>query len=258
MIATRELTVRHPDGSLALSSIDLELATGEKVVLLGSNGSGKTTLLRVLDGLIEPSEGTVHYDGHVVDRAALRDPEFVKRFRREVALLFQNPDSMLFHATVFDEIAFGPRQLGMDDVDDRVATWAHTLGVESLLDRTPFRLSSGEKQRVCLAALLVTRPKVLLLDEPTANLDPRSTGWLVDFLQDLELTLLVTTHNLSLAPELGKRAVVLGEDHRLIHDGDLDTLLVDMDLLMRANLVHTHRHRYGDSEHRHPHVHDWG
>lgn len=258
MIATHELGVRHPDGTTALDGIDLEVGAGEKVVLLGSNGSGKTTLLRALDGLVAPTSGRVLYDGRVLDRAALRDAAFVARFRREVALLFQNPDSMLFHATVFDEIAFGPRQLGLDDIDERVAHWAQALGVEAHLRRTPFRLSSGEKQRVCLAALLVIEPKVLLLDEPTANLDPRSTGWLVDFLQDLELTLITTTHNLSLAPELGRRALALGEDHRLIHDGDLDALLGDMDLLQRANLVHTHRHRHGGHEHRHPHVHDWG
>lgn len=258
MIAAEALGVRHADGSVALDAIDFALEAGEKVVLLGSNGSGKTTLLRVLDGLIEPTTGRVSYDGHRVDAAALRDRDFARRFRREVALLFQNPDSMLFHATVFDEIAFGARQLGLGDEEERVPYWADTLGITHLLDRVPYRLSSGEKQRVCLAALLAVEPRVLLLDEPTANLDPRSTGWLVDFLQDLELTVLTTTHNLSLAPELGSRALILGEDHRLAHDGPLDAALGDLELLRRANLVHTHRHRHDGVEHRHPHVHDWG
>lgn len=257
MFEVSDLVVHHADGTPALLDLDFTLGPGEKAVLLGSNGSGKTTLLRVLDGLIAPRSGEIHYRGQRLDQRAWRDEEFTRRFRREVGLLFQNPDSMLFHATVFDEIAFGPRQLRLDDVDDRVHAWAERLGVQDLLQRTPFKLSSGEKQRVCLCALLAVEPSVLLLDEPTANLDPRTTGWLVDFLQDLDLTVLTTTHNLSLAPELGRRALVLGEDHRLVHDGTLDPVLHDLDLLARANLVHTHRHRHAHGEHRHPHIHDW-
>ena len=257
MIALEGVTVRQSDGTEILRDVDLHAGAGEKVVLLGSNGSGKTTLLRVLDGLIEPARGRFVFDDRTVDARAFRDADFARRFRREVALLFQNPDSMLFHAKVADEIAFGVRQLGLDDVDGRVARWATDLGVDHLLDRVPFKLSSGEKQRVCLAALLAVEPKVLLLDEPTANLDPRSTGWLVDFLDDLDLTVITTTHNLSLARELGTRAVLLGEDHTVLHDGPLDAALDDLALLQRANLVHTHRHRHGDVEHRHPHVHDW-
>lgn len=257
MFEVSELVVAQNDGMPALCDVSFTLAAGEKVVLLGSNGSGKTTLLRALDGLITPKSGSIRYRGDLLDEGALRNAAFTRRFRREVALLFQHPDSMLFHATVFDEIAFGPRQLGLDDVDGRVHVWAERVGVVHLLRRTPFKLSSGEKQRVCLCALLVVEPRVLLLDEPTANLDPRSTGWLVDFLQDLDLTVLTTTHNLSLAPELGDRALVLGEDHSLLHDGPLDGLLDDLELLARANLVHTHRHRHEHGEHRHPHVHDW-
>ncbi|RQW78706.1 MAG: ABC transporter ATP-binding protein, partial [Geobacter sp.] len=107
------------------------------------------------------------------------------------------------------------------------------------------------------AALLVLEPDLLLLDEPTAHLDPRSVGWLVDFLSALKVTLVVATHNLSLAPELGERALVLGEDHRLLYDGDLASLLRDQERLIAANLVHTHRHRHGAVEHRHFHSHDW-
>ena len=172
-------------------------------------------------------------------------------------LLFQNPDAMLFNPTVADEIAFGPRQLGLSDLDDRVRHWAGLLRLEALLGRTPFSLSGGEKQRVCLAALLALEPRVLLLDEPTANMDPRSTGWLIDFLADLRQTALVTTHNLSLAGELGERCLVLGEDHRLIYDGEIGAFLRDGDALLAANLVHSHRHRHGEKLHAHFHVHDW-
>jgi cobalt/nickel transport system ATP-binding protein len=240
-----------------LLDIDLALRPGDKVVLLGANGTGKSTLLRLLNGLLTPTRGEVRYDGRPLTREALRKPDFHRRFRREVVLLFQNPDAMLFNPTVADEIAFGPRQLGLPDLDDRVRHWAGLLRLAALLGRTPFSLSGGEKQRVCLAALLALEPRVLLLDEPTANMDPRSTGWLIDFLAELRQTALVTTHNLSLAGELGERCLVLGEDHRLIYDGEIGAFLRDGDALLAANLVHSHRHRHGEKLHAHFHVHDW-
>jgi cobalt/nickel transport system ATP-binding protein len=254
-----ELTdVQHRYGATeVLRDINLSLRAGEKVVLLGCNGSGKSTLLKILNGLIAPTAGRVIYLNEEITPARLKHPALHRRFRGEVALLFQNPDAMLFNPTVFDEIAFGPRQLGLSDIDARVRHWAALVGVEAHLARPPFGLSGGEKQKVCLAALLALEPKVLLLDEPTAALDPRSTGWLIDFLSGLSVTTLTTTHNLSLAPELGSRALVLGEDHRLIYDGPIQALLNDIEKLAAANLVHTHRHRHGDIEHRHTHVHDW-
>lgn len=245
------------DGSVALANISLRVIPGEKVVLLGTNGSGKSTLLKILDGLITPTQGQYRYKGEAIDPRRLKDRALSRRFRREVALLFQNPDAMLFNPTVHDEIAFGPRQLGLTDVDARVRHWAGVMGLSDKLDRLPFSLSGGEKQKLALAALLAIEPEVLLLDEPAAALDPRSTGWLIDFLADLPVTLITTTHNLSLAPELGSRALVLGEDHRLIHDGPLEPFLTDAEKLRAANLVHSHRHRHGTLEHRHDHVHDW-
>jgi len=240
-----------------LSDIAFQIHPGEKVVLLGCNGSGKSTLLKILNGLIAPSTGRYVYDEVEITPSRLKAPELHRRFRGEVALLFQNPDAMLFNPTVYDEIAFGPRQMGLADLDQRVHHWAAQVGVTPHLDRPPFSLSGGEKQKVCLAALLALEPRVLLLDEPTAALDPRSTGWLVDFLSGLPVTTLTTTHNLSLAPELGQRALVLGENHRLIYDGDIRPLLSDLERLSAANLVHIHSHRHGSVEHRHNHVHDW-
>ena len=247
-------------GEQALCEIDFEIGHGENVVLLGANGSGKSTLLKIINGLVFPTEGHYHYDGEIVTAQRLKDGTFNRRFRQEVGLLFQNPDAMLFNPTVFDEIAFGLRQLlSKEDtaIDDRVHHWARVVGVEAFLDKPPFKLSGGEKQKVCLAALLVLEPWVLLLDEPTASLDPRSTGWLVDLLQELAITTIVTTHNLSMAPELGERALVLGEDHRLLYDGPIGAFLEDRERLVAANLVHSHRHRHGDTTHRHFHIHDW-
>ncbi|MBD3222346.1 ATP-binding cassette domain-containing protein [bacterium] len=256
LIRTESVSHDH-DGCPALRGVDLVVARGERVVLLGSNGSGKSTLLKLLDGLFEPDRGAVFYDGRRLDRAALGDRDFHRRFRREVVLLFQEPEAMLFHPSVAEELSFGPRQLELDDPEDRARQWAERTGVAHLWSRPPTDLSRGEKQRVALAAVLVLEPRVLLLDEPTAALDPRSTGWLVDFLQDLPVTTVTATHNLSLAPELGDRAVILGEDHTVLLDGAIAGLQEDLDLLRRANLVHRHRHRHGPHEHSHDHVHDW-
>lgn len=257
VVEAEGLTYSYPEGGVAVESFTFTVAEGERLVLLGANGSGKTTLLKLLDGLLFPTVGSYRYGGERVERRRLATAPFRRRFRSEVALLFQDPEAMLFNPTVFDELAFGPRQLGLDDVEQRVAHWARAAGVEPLLPRAPMRLSGGEKKRVALAALLVLEPRLLLLDEPTAGLDPRSTGWLIDLLQTLETTVITTTHNLSLAAELGDRTLLLGEDHRLLADGPLEPLLADRERLLAANLLHTHRHRHDGEVHRHYHLHDW-
>ncbi|NWG39564.1 MAG: ABC transporter ATP-binding protein [Hydrogenophilaceae bacterium] len=256
MIRVENMTHHYGD-KISLNEISFSIAEGEKVVLLGCNGSGKSTLLKILDGLITPRAGQVFYQGQPITSLHLKQGAMRRIFRKEVALLFQNPDVMLFNPTVYDEIAFGPRQLGWSNIDERVSHWADLLGLSAYLERPPFTLSGGEKQKLALAALLAVEPRLLLLDEPAAALDPRSTGWLVDFLAGLRVTLLTTTHNLSLAPELGARALVLGEDHRLIYDGPIKNFLGHLDLLVAANLAHTHRHHHGEFEHRHWHTHDW-
>jgi cobalt/nickel transport system ATP-binding protein len=249
---------RFAEGGGGLAGISFQVRRGERLVVLGANGSGKTTLLRILGALLLSEQGAHVHAGRRIDRAALADRAFMRRFRREVVLLFQNPDAMLFNPTVRQEIAFGPRQLGLPDAAGQVRAWAERLAVAHLLDRPPYALSSGEKQRVCLAALLVLAPRVLLLDEPTANLDPRSIALLVDLLAELDVTSIIATHNLSLAPELGDRALVLSEEHRLVFDGPLEALLADEGTLAAANLAHGHIHRHGGGPpHRHAHRHDW-
>jgi cobalt/nickel transport system ATP-binding protein len=257
MIRVEGVSFGYRSSGMVLDDVSFDVSRGEKVVLLGCNGSGKTTLLRILDGLIFPTRGYVAYDGIEVTRKTLQSEPLAQRFRREVVLLFQNPEAMIFNPTVYDEIAFGLRRTGAQGVDETTRRWADTLGLARHLDRPAFELSRGEIQKVCLAALLALEPRVLLLDEPTASLDPRSTGWLIDFLQDLDQTVVVTTHNLSMAHELGERTLVLSEDHRIIYDGTIEGLTGDTDTLVAANLVHVHRHRHGDIEHRHFHTHEW-
>jgi len=164
---------------------------------------------------------------------------------------------MLFNPTVRDEIAFGPRQLGLPDAESRAARWAETFDVAGLLDRAPFELSGGEKKRVALAACLAIEPRALLLDEATAGLDPASVGRLVDVLANVPgLTVIATTHNLSMATELGDRALVLAPGRRgLLHDGDAHALLHDEELLVESGLAHRHVHRHGADHHVHAHYH---
>lgn len=255
MIELADIRFAWPDTAAVLDGVSLSVREGEKLVLLGANGCGKSTLLKLLNGLVAPQAGGYRYDGEDVTPAKLKGGAFARRFRSEVVLLFQHPEAMLFSPTVRDEIAYGPRQLGLADTEARADRWLAALGLEALADKAPFALSGGQKQKVALAAILALDPRVLLLDEPVSSLDPRASGWLVDFLLDCGKTVIVSTHNLSMATELGERALVLGEDGRALYDGPLQAALRDRALLEAANLVH--RHRHGGIEHVHSHGHDW-
>jgi cobalt/nickel transport system ATP-binding protein len=245
------------EGRPVLRDVGFSVEQGERVVVLGGNGCGKTTLLKLLDGLLFATGGEVRYGGTALEARALDDAAFRRRFRGEVAFLFQNVDAMLFNPTVADEIAFGPLQLGLPDVDARVARWAGTLGVTALLARPPFELSGGEKKRVALAALLACDPHVLLLDEATANLDPAWAGRLVDLLAGRkDLTVISATHNLSVAEEMGSRALLLAPGGGVLFDGPTAALLRDPLLLVRSGLAHRHVHTHDGTDHAHFHVHD--
>jgi cobalt/nickel transport system ATP-binding protein len=241
-----------------LSELTFSVRPGERLAVLGVNGCGKTTLMKVLDGLVPPAAGRLRYGGFPLDARRFGEAAFLRSFRREVAFLFQNVDAMLFNPTVGDEIAFGPRQLGLPDVDARVARWAEEFRVTPFLDRPPFELSGGEKKRVALAALLAVEPRVLLLDEPTASLDPATGAHLVELLQALSgVTVIASTHNLSVVEELADRALLLAPGRPgLLYDGPVDGLLEDQRLLIESGLAHVHRHAHGPGTHAHYHVHD--
>jgi len=258
MIELENIRYAWPDVSPpALDGVSLTLREGEKWVLLGANGCGKSTLLKLMNGLVMPQAGRFRYCGEDVTPQRLKQGAFARRFRSETVLLFQHPEAMLFNPTVRDEIAYAPRRLGLPDADARVARWAAALKLEALLDKAPFTLSGGQKQKVALAAILALEPRLLLLDEPAANLDPWTSGWLVDFLLDCGKTVVTSTHNLSMAAELGERALVMGEGGRVLFNGAITEALRDQALLEAANLMHRHRHRHDGAEHVHAHAHDW-
>lgn len=257
MLELDHVTYRWPDGDAVLDDLSLSIAPGDKVVLLGANGCGKSTLLKLMNGLLFPQSGRVRWLDRELTPAALKEISLAREFRRRCVLLFQHPEAMLFNPTVRDEIAYGPRQLGLTDVDARVDRWAGELGLADRLDKPPYALSGGEKQKLALACLLALDPDLLLLDEPAASLDPATVGWLVDTLLHSERTLVVSTHNLSLAAELGNRCIVLGRGGQILFDGPVKMALTGMTLLEKAGLAHRHKHRHGGAEHIHVHGHDW-
>jgi cobalt/nickel transport system ATP-binding protein len=259
MLELDHVTYSWPDsdGEAVLADLSLTITAGDKVVLLGANGCGKSTLLKLMNGLLFPQTGQVRWRDHPLTPAGMKERAFAREFRRRCVLLFQHPEAMLFNPTVRDEIAYGPRQLGLADIDARVGHWAEELKLTNCLDKPPYALSGGEKQKLALACLLALDPDLLLLDEPGASLDPATVGWLVDTLLHSDRTLVVSTHNLSLAAELGSRCIVLGGRGEILFDGPMKMALTGMTLLEKAGLAHRHKHRHGGAEHVHVHGHDW-
>ncbi len=243
----------------ALRGLSLQIAAGESIVLLGANGSGKSTLLRILNALCFPSRGSVSFCGQRLTPPLFNQDGFALSFRRRVALVFQNPDVQLFNPTVFDEVAFGPLQLQWtkEQVLAKVQSTLELMKIEHLRDRPPYRLSGGEKKRVALASVIVLDPDVLLLDEPTATLDPRSQSQIIDLIQGWKggsKTVITATHQLEIVEDIAIRTVVL-EEGRVAASGTPAEILSNHELLLRANLVHAHRHSHGTYEHSHPHLH---
>jgi len=210
----KDVSFSYADGLLALQEISLTVASRDTVVLLGANGSGKSTLLKLLDGLYFPTSGEVRAFGVPLTEKQFQSEDFAFGFRRRVGLVFQDPDVQLFSPTVWDEVAFAPLQLGLpsQEVVARVEGALQALGITHLRDRAPYNLSEGEKKKVALASILSLDPEVWLLDEPMTSLDPRTRGWIIDFLfslVDQGKTLVVATHDLEIADLVANRVYVL-------------------------------------------------
>jgi cobalt/nickel transport system ATP-binding protein len=225
------LAFAYPDGHQALYGVDLRIEPGERVALLGPNGAGKTTLVLHLNGVLEAAAGQVRVGGLPVAKANL------KEIRRRVGLVFQDPDDQLFMPTVFDDVAFGPANLGLrgTELTARVDASLAAVGLPDVGGRAPHHLSLGQKRRAAVATVLAMEPDVLVLDEPTANLDPAARRELATVLRALDLTTLVVTHDLPYALELCPRSVILAEG-RIVADGPTADLLADADLLAAHRL----------------------
>jgi len=245
---------------LALCGIDLSVQKGSMISIIGANGSGKSTLLHMLDGLIFPDKGALRAYGAELKERAFSDTDFSASFRRKTGLVFQNPDVQLFCPTVKEDILFGPLQLGLErkKTEDRFAYLVETLALGGLLDRPPHQLSIGEKRKVAIASVLVMEPQVLILDEPTAGLDPLTTRNIIDLLRDdagSERTVITSTHDLHIVEEISDEVYVFGREKRIVASGKPDQILKDEELLRQNNLIHIHSHRHKDKIHAHPHLH---
>ena len=258
LLAVDNVTFSYMGRFPALDGVSLRIARGEKVALLGANGCGKSTLLKILDGLLFPDGGTYRAFGEDVTEDTLEDEQMNRGFRSRVGFIFQNSDAQVFSPTVREEIAFGPLTMDMrrDQVEARVADTLAMLDIEELADRAPYQLSGGQKKRVAIASVLVMNPEVLLFDEPTAGLDPRTQQWLLELIVELNSagkTIVLATHDLSTLPTLADRCVVFDEEHRIVGEGAPDQVLGRRDLLLGVNLIHEHSHVHGDQIHTHDH-----
>lgn len=225
MLTINNVTVEYPDGTKAINNLSLNVKSGEKLALIGANGAGKSTLMLAIEGILD-STGEIKIDDLVVNS------KNIVKVRQQVGMLFQNPDDQLFMATIYDDIAFGPRNAGLDEesVKYRVEDRLKLLNIEHLKDKTALKLSGGEKRMAALATVLAMKPSVMLLDEPTAFLDPKARRNLINVLNSLPHTMLIATHDLTFAKDVCREAVVI-KDGNFFAKGNCDEILYNQELM---------------------------
>lgn len=242
MIDIKNVCYKYNDEVYALKNINLHINEGEAIALIGVNGSGKSTLMKIINGLITPHDGSYLFEGEEINYKSLQDESFSKGFHKKVGFVFQNSEVQLFCSNVYDEIAFGPRQMGMDEdeVKRRVEDTLKLLSIEELRNRTPYHLSGGEKKKVAIATVVVLNPDVYIFDEPMNGLDPRTKRFLKEFMiaiNDAGKTILCSTHDFEYVQGVFKRAVVFSSEHTVIRDGDYDEIMNDREFLYYNNII---------------------
>lgn len=202
----------------ALNDISLEIYAGELIFFTGPNGCGKSTLFKLLNGLIFPTKGEYYFDNKKIDKNTLQDNIFAKNFHKRIGYIFQNPDVQLFNATVYDEIAFGPRQMNLNEeiIHQRINELLIYLNIQHLQDRPPYHLSGGEQKKVALAAILALNPDVLMIDEPLNGLDNKTRQWFKDFIK-ANKTILISTHEQELLSLPHSRIIKFNDKHTILN-----------------------------------------
>ena len=230
MVTIQDWTVTYPDGTVAVDHLNLDIRSGEHLALIGANGAGKSSLILSLVGVLGGS-------GRVVVDDVTLGAQTLNEIRKKVGVVFQNPDDQLFLPTIYEDIAFGPRNLGLDEesVRHRVEDRLELLHITHLKDRSALKLSGGEKRMAAIATVLAMKPDVMLLDEPTAFLDPKSRRNLIEVLQRLPHTMLIATHDLAFAAEVCSRSVLLRQG-RIVADGSSNDLLYDEEKMEQADV----------------------
>lgn len=241
MIDLRNVTFKYSDNTLALKDINTEIISGEAVALIGPNGSGKSTFLKLINGIVFPTAGKYIFNGIEIKEKLMEQSNFSKLFHKRLGYVFQNSDTQLFCTSVYDEIAFGARQMGMEEeqVEARVKDCLKLLNIEELKDRPPYHLSGGEKKKVAIAAVLALNPEILALDEPMNGLDPKTKRFLREFLINLNKagkTIICSTHDFEYVEGVFNRAIVFCEEHKIIRDGKYDHIIMDEEFLIKNNI----------------------
>ena len=231
IVEVEDLYFTYPDGTMGLNGMSFRILHGESVALVGANGAGKSTLLLHLNGYLNPTKGKVRIGDHTLT------PKNLKLIRRSVGMVFQDPDDQLFMPTVFDDVAFGPLNLGLPekDVEEIVIKSLETVGVPHLSKRPPYKLSGGEKRSVAIATVLAMSPDILVMDEPTSSLDPRSRSRLISLLKTFHHTKIIATHDLDMAMEMCERTIVLHKG-KITADGPTMEIFQDEALLCQSGL----------------------
>jgi len=281
-IEVKNVFFTYPDGHDVLKDVSCSIKQGEKVALIGPNGAGKSTFMSLLNGVAMATEGQVFIDGKEVIRDNLIE------IRRRVGIVFQDPDDQLFCPTVYDDVAFGPLNLGLaaEEIEARIEESLALVGLEGFGERSSYHLSFGERKRLALATVLSYRPEILVFDEPSTNMDPLNRRKLIEWLKQTDKTILLCTHDLDIALEVCSRCLVLTEGE-IVANGPASEVLHDKQLLESNNLelplalitheilhnilhaekmdeehrsiigdfLHTHRHAHGSDDHLHYHLH---
>ncbi|MDD5678040.1 MAG: ABC transporter ATP-binding protein [Kiritimatiellae bacterium] len=243
LVEVRDLHFTYPDGTDVLKGVSFRITHGESVALVGANGAGKSTLLLHLNGYLTPTRGEVRIGDAPLTRAT------VVSARRAVGMVFQDPDDQLFMPTVFEDVAFGPLNAGLppNEIEHRVVSALERVGMSHLRNRPPYKLSAGEKRAVAIATVLAMSPDVLVMDEPSAHLDPRGRRRLIELLASFKHTKIIATHDLEFVVELCSRVIVL-DDGKVMAEGPTVELLNDEALMLAHGLERPHSLR-----HLHPH-----
>jgi cobalt/nickel transport system ATP-binding protein len=260
VFSLKDVYYSYPGGIVAINGLTLDINKGERAAVIGANGTGKSTLLMLLDALLFADKGAVSAFGKNLTDKSMRDPLVQREFRGRVGFVFQNPDIQLFCPTVREDIVFGPLQLGVDhaEIRRRLDAVVEKLRIAHLLERSPHQLSIGEKKKAAIASTLIMEPEVLLLDEPTAGLDPQTMRDIIDVLDKAHNaghTVVIATHDLHIVEEIADVVHVFGDAKTIVRSGPAEEILSDNQFLQNNNLVHIHVHRHLNIKHAHPHDH---
>lgn len=235
-LSTKNLSYTYPDGTPALKNINMEIYKGQKVAIMGPNGAGKSTLFSHFNGLTEPTSGHVEVDG----KAIKYDKDTLLEVRQKVGIVFQDPNDQLFAPTVKEDVAFGPMNLGLDyeEVEKRVSEALTMVGMEQYMDKTPHHLSGGQQKRVAIAGIIAMRPEIMILDEPTAGLDPEGVEKVLDILDNLNkegMSIVISSHDIEMVNEFAEKIFVLNNGE-ILESGDKHEIFSNKELLKKAHL----------------------